>query len=147
MTERRAASVHILLVEDNEGDILLTREAFEERRIVSKLSVVKNGEDAIDFVMKQGKYADAESPDLILLDLNLPMKNGHEVLEEIKSHPIHRRIPIIMLTTSEAQRDINKAYERHVNSFVTKPLDMEEFLDAIIRIEDFWFELIKLPRE
>lgn len=136
--------IHILLVEDNEGDILLTKEALEERRIVNKVSVVKNGIDAIDFLLKQNSYVLEETPDLVLLDINLPKKNGHEVLEVIKSDERSKRIPVIMLTTSSSSRDINLAYSQHVNCFVTKPIDVDDFLKAILSIEDFWVNLVKL---
>lgn len=138
--------LHILLVEDNEGDILLTREAFEERKIITKLSVVKNGKDAVDFIFKVGRFADAESPDLILLDINLPLKSGLEVLREVKGNEDTREIPIIMLTTSSADKDISSAYQGHANSYITKPLEMRDFLDAVLQIEKYWLKLIKLPR-
>jgi CheY-like chemotaxis protein len=136
---------HILLVEDNEGDILLTQEAFQERKIVNKLSVVKNGGDAIDFLFRQGAFKDVERPDLVLLDLNLPVKDGIEVLKVIKTREETQKIPIIMLTTSSSQKDIDRAYFHHANSYITKPLDLEEFMDAILKIEEFWVQLIKLP--
>lgn len=135
--------VHILLVEDNEGDIRLTFEAFEESRIKTQISVVRNGKDALDFVFKKGAFVNAPRPDLILLDINLPILNGHEVLQAIKKDENFRKIPIIMLTTSSNQSDINKAYEYHANSYVTKPLDMHEFLQAIIKIEEFWLQIAK----
>lgn len=137
--------VHILLVEDNEGDILLTREAFEERRIISKISVVKNGKDAVDFIFKQGKFKDADTPDLILMDINMPLKNGLEVLREIKAQSETREIPVIMLTTSSSKSDIKEAYQAYANSYITKPLEMKEFLHAVLQIEDYWLKLIKLP--
>lgn len=138
--------VHILLVEDNDGDILLTKEAFEEGRILTKLSVVKNGGDAVDFLFQRGAFENVERPDLILLDINLPVKSGHEVLELIKSNEQTRKIPIIILTTSSLQKDINQAYNNYANSYVTKPLDMEEFVQAIMKIEEFWLELVKLSK-
>jgi len=138
--------MHILLVEDNEGDILLTTEAFEESKIPTQLSVVKNGEEALNFLFKRGKFEKVERPDLVLLDINLPIKNGHEVLKEIKSNNETRTIPIIMLTTSDSQKDINLAYFNYANSYITKPLDMEEFLEAIQKIEEFWLDLVKLSK-
>jgi CheY-like chemotaxis protein len=138
--------MHILLVEDNEGDILLTTEAFEESKIPTQLSVVKNGEEALNFLFKRGKFENVERPDLVLLDINLPIKNGHEVLKEIKSNNETRTIPIIMLTTSDSQKDINLAYFNYANSYITKPLDMEEFLEAIQKIEEFWLDLVKLSK-
>jgi CheY-like chemotaxis protein len=135
---------HILLVEDNEGDIILTLDAFEESKIKSEVSVVKNGQEALDFLFRRGKYSHAEKPDLILLDINIPIYNGHEVLRQIKSDDVLKKIPVIMLTTSSSQKDINQAYENHSNSYVKKPLDMEEFLQAILKIEEFWLQLSKL---
>lgn len=136
--------VHILLVEDNEGDILLTKEAFKERKVINKMSVVKNGADAIDFVLKKGQYSGVSTPDLILLDINLPIRNGFEVLDTLKSHEESRRIPIIMLTTSSSQKDINKAYDHYANSYVTKPLEIDEFFSAAEKIEEFWIQLSRL---
>lgn len=137
---------HILLVEDNAGDVLLTVEALEERKIINKVSVVRNGKDVLDFVFKRGAYSTAETPDLILLDVNLPLKNGHEVLKAIKSDPNTRQIPVIMLTTSSSETDIKKAYEEHANCYITKPVEVEEFLQAVLSIEEFWFQLVKLPK-
>lgn len=138
-------NAHILLVEDNEGDILLTIEALEERKIINEISVVRNGKEALDFVFKQGKYTDALAPDLILLDVNLPMKNGHEVLQVIKSHEQTRKIPVIMLTTSSSEKDINLSYEHHANCYITKPVDIDAFMAAINSIEEFWIQLVTLP--
>lgn len=132
---------HILLVEDNEGDILLTMEAFEECNVNTEISVAKNGQEALDFVFKRGIYKDAKKPDLILLDINIPIYNGHEVLQQIKADPILKKIPVIMLTTSSNEKDINKAYENHCNSYVKKPLNIIEFLAAIVKIEQFWLQL------
>ncbi|MFA9192101.1 response regulator [Flavobacterium sp. FZUC8N2.13] len=136
--------VHILLVEDNEGDIILTLEAFEESKIKTNISVVRNGRDALDFLFKRKTYSNAEKPDLILLDINMPVFGGHEVLKQIKHDEILKKIPVIMLTTSSAQKDINAAYENHSNSYVVKPIDMDEFLKAILKIEEFWLQLSKL---
>ncbi|HSI76374.1 MAG TPA: response regulator [Lunatimonas sp.] len=136
---------HILLVEDNEGDIILTLEAFEESKIKTDISVVKNGQEALDFLFKRAEFSSAEKPDLIILDINIPIFNGHEVLRQIKEDPILKRIPVIMLTTSSNKKDIHLAYENHGNSFITKPIDMDEFLDAILKIEEFWLQLSKLP--
>jgi CheY-like chemotaxis protein len=137
--------VHILLVEDNEGDILLTKEAFEEAKILVKLSVVKNGKEAMDFLTKQGKHPDAAHPDLVLLDVNLPKKNGHEVLQFIKEHESLKHIPVIMLTTSSSERDINLSYQYHVNCYITKPVDVDDFLKVVATIENFWISIVKLP--
>ncbi|PKQ45823.1 response regulator [Confluentibacter flavum] len=138
--------VHILLVEDNEGDIVLTLDAFEESKIRTKISVVKNGSDALDFVFKRGDYIEVDRPDLILLDINIPIYNGHYVLEKIKEDASLKTIPVIMLTTSSNQKDINKSYENHGNSYVTKPIDMDDFLKVILKIEEFWLQLSKLAK-
>jgi CheY-like chemotaxis protein len=132
---------HILLVEDNEGDIVLTMEAFEESKVKTEISVVKNGKDALDFLFKRGDFVDARKPDFILLDINIPIYNGHEVLKQIKTEHSLKKIPVIMLTTSSNQRDIEEAYKNHCNSYVKKPLDMDEFLEAILKIEAFWLQL------
>ncbi|WP_317042641.1 response regulator [Algoriphagus ornithinivorans] len=134
----------ILLVEDNDGDIFLTLEAFEESKIKTQINVVKNGEDALDFLYQRGEFKDAFKPDLILLDINIPLLNGHEVLKDIKSNKILKKIPVIMLTTSSNKVDIEKAYSNHVNSFVTKPIQMDDFLSAILKIEEFWLNLCTL---
>jgi CheY-like chemotaxis protein len=135
---------HILLVEDNEGDIVLTIDSFEESKIRTEISVVRNGREALHFLFKKEAYKDARKPDLILLDINIPIFNGHEVLRQIKKDPILKKIPVIMLTTSSNTKDIDLAYENHSNSYVTKPLKMEEFLDAILKIEEFWLHLTTL---
>jgi CheY-like chemotaxis protein len=136
----------ILLVEDNEGDIILTLEAFEESKILTNISVVKNGKEALDFLHKRGEFTEVEWPDLILLDINLPILNGHEVLQEIKRDDALRAIPVIMLTTSSNAKDIKTAYSNYTNSYVTKPISMEDFLRAILQIEEFWLQLCKLPK-
>lgn len=138
-------SIHILLVEDNEGDILLTQEAFEESKILNLLSVVRDGREALNFVFQKNGYEQAKRPDLILLDINLPIKNGHEVLQAIKESPEHRSIPIIMLTTSSSERDISLSYKCHANCYISKPVDINEFLAAIASIENFWLNLVQLP--
>ena len=137
--------IHILLVEDNDGDILLTKEALEYAKIHIKLSVAKDGNEAIEFVNKQGKHAEAEIPDLILLDINLPKKNGHEVLQYIKGDELLKHIPIIMLTTSSSERDINSTYNNYANCYITKPVEIDEFLSVIATIENFWISVVKLP--
>ncbi len=136
--------VHILLVEDNEGDIVLTLDAFEESKIKTNISVARNGEEALDFLYKKGQFESATKPDLILLDINIPIFNGHEVLKKIKEDSTLRKIPVIMLTTSSDRKDVNSAYENYCNSYITKPLDMDEFLKAILKIEQFWLQLSKL---
>jgi CheY-like chemotaxis protein len=138
-------TVKILLVEDNEGDILLTREALEEAKIMIKLKVVKDGKEAIDFLNKQGKYTAVQLPDLILLDVNLPKKNGHEVLKYIKETDGLKHIPVIMLTTSSSEKDINESYNNHVNCYITKPVEVDDFLSIVATIENFWISIVKLP--
>ena len=138
-------TVQILLVEDNEGDIVLTIDAFEESKINTEISVARNGQEALDFLYKRNAFLDAKKPDLILLDINLPIYNGHEVLKEIKHDSNLKKIPVIMLTTSAFSNDINKAYDNNCNSYVKKTLDMLEFLEAIIKIENFWLEICTLP--
>jgi CheY-like chemotaxis protein len=137
--------IHILLVEDNEGDIMLTREAFEEAKIANRLDVVRDGQDAIQFLDKTGAYEGVDTPDLVLLDINLPKKNGHEILGYIKSSDKLKAIPVIMLTTSSSDRDIRLSYESFANCYITKPVEVEDFMDAISKIEDFWLSIVKLP--
>lgn len=137
--------IHILLVEDNEGDILLTTEALEERKIINKISVAKDGKEALDFIFKEGAYKNATTPDLILLDVNLPKKSGHEVLQLIKNDDRTAHIPVIMLTTSSSETDINLSYKHHANCYITKPVEVNDFLEAISGIEDFWLNIVKLP--
>jgi len=144
MINQNWKTAHILLVEDNEGDIVLTLEAFEESKVKTEISVVRNGREALDFLFKRGTYENAQKPDLVLLDINIPIFNGHEVLKQIKSDPELKKIPVVMLTTSSSQNDIQKAYENHSNSYIKKPLDMEEFLEAILKIEEFWLQLSTL---
>lgn len=137
---------HILLVEDNEGDIYLTKEALEQSKITNKISVIKNGSDVMGFLTKSSKFPDAETPDLILLDLNLPKKNGLEVLLEIKESEEFQMIPIIMLTTSSSEEDIAESYKRNVNCFITKPVDAESFLKVVLATENFWVQIVTLPK-
>lgn len=138
-------SIHILLVEDNEGDIFLVTEALEEGKIVNKISVARDGKEALDFLNKTGKFENEELPDLILLDVNLPKKNGHEVLEYIKEQDSLKQIPVIMLTTSSSEKDILMSYKNHANCFITKPVDVDNFLKVIYSIENFWINIITLP--
>ena len=137
--------VHILLVEDNEGDILLTREAFEEAKLATRLSIVRDGKQALDFLNKQGNYVNAEMPDLILLDVNLPKKNGHQVLQYVKTNEMLKHLPVIMLTTSSSEKDINLSYNNYANCFITKPVDVNDFLSVITKIENFWISVVNLP--
>jgi CheY-like chemotaxis protein len=138
-------STHILLVEDNDGDILLTTDALEEGKIINKVSVVKDGKQAIDFLNKGEGFADAELPNLILLDINLPKKNGHQVLHYIKTNDKFKHIPIIMLTTSSSENDILAAYKNYANCFITKPVEVNDFIDAVAKIENFWINVVHLP--
>jgi CheY-like chemotaxis protein len=137
--------IDILLVEDNLGDIRLTREALKDSKILNTLNVVRNGEQAIDYLRKTARYADAARPDLILLDLNLPKKNGREVLAEIKTDPELKRIPVVILTTSRAEQDVVETYNLHANCYIVKPVKFDEFANVIRSIEDFWFAIVKLP--
>lgn len=137
--------IHILLVEDNEGDILLTTEALENAKLLTNLSVVKDGKAAMDFLTNAEGYSDVTQPDMLLLDINLPKRNGHEVLKFIKEHDALKHIPVIMLTTSSSPADIELAYKNHVNCFITKPIDADRFFDVIATIENFWFSIVKLP--
>jgi chemotaxis family two-component system response regulator Rcp1 len=139
--------VEILLVEDNEADVRLTREGIKEAKIHNNLNVVRDGEEAMKYLYKRDGYEDAPRPDLILLDLNLPKKDGREVLEEIKSHESLKHVPVVVLTTSEAEKDIVKSYELHANCYVTKPLGLDQFVEVIKAIEDFWFSIVKLPHK
>jgi CheY-like chemotaxis protein len=138
-------SLHVLLVEDNEGDVRLIKEAFSESRIDKKFTVAKDGEDALNYLYKRGDYANTQRPDIILLDINLPRKNGFEVLEKIKSDPDLKRIPVIMLSSSSSEDHIAKSYDLNANCYVTKPVDFNEYTEAVKIIEDFWFQMAKLP--
>ena len=137
--------IHILLVEDNEGDILLTTEALENAKLFTKLSVVKDGKQAMDFLTNEDGYLNASQPDMLLLDINLPKRNGHEVLKFIKENETLQHIPVIMLTTSSSPSDIELAYKNHVNCFITKPIEAHKFLDVIATIENFWVSIVNLP--
>lgn len=139
--------VEILLVEDNPGDVRLTREGLKEGKVRNNLSIAGDGIEAMAFLRREGKYAEAPRPDLILLDLNLPKKDGREVLADIKEDPNLRRIPVVILTTSKAEEDIVKTYNLHANAYVTKPVGFPQFLTAIKCMEDFWLTVVKLPPE
>ncbi len=140
-----SALFEILLVEDNPGDVFLTQEAFRERKISHRLSVVEDGEEAIRFLRREGKYQQAPRPDLILLDLNLPRKGGHELLGDVKADETLRHIPIIVLTTSDAEQDICRAYKLHANCYLTKPIQIEDFITKLRSVEDFWLSVVRLP--
>ena len=141
--ERRP--IDILLVEDNPGDARLTIEALKEAKVCYGLRVVEDGVQAMEFLHKEGAYGDAPTPDLILLDLNLPRMSGQEVLAEIKEDPVLLSIPVIVLTTSEAEKDVLRAYTLHANCYVVKPVNFEQFLDSIKQIKEFWLSVVKLP--
>ena len=138
--------IHILLVDDNEGDVLLTKEALEEAKIVNRISVAYDGMEALRFLKKEPPFRDQETPDLILLDINLPKMDGTEVLGIIKSDPVLKRIPVIMLTTSSSEKDIMTSYNNYANCYITKPVDLERFMDVVRTIEDFWISIVKLPK-
>ena len=140
-------AIEILLVEDNPGDVELTREALATAKISNRLHVVEDGADAIDFLFRRGKFADAPEPDIILLDLNLPTKDGRQVLSEIKTDPNLAKIPIVVLTTSQADEDILRAYQLHANCYITKPIDFNQFLRIVAAIEEFWLSVVKLPKK
>lgn len=145
-TERLLKPIEILLVEDNPGDIDLIKEALETSKIYNALSVVNDGEEAINFLRKKGEYINnAVHPDVVLLDLNLPKKNGQEVLAEIKSDKDLMRIPVVILTSSRNEEDILKSYNLHANCYITKPIDLNQFIKVVQSIEDFWFTIVKLP--
>jgi CheY-like chemotaxis protein len=146
MIDRRSGGpVEILLVEDNPGDVRLTREAWKEGKLRNNLHVAEDGVEALAFLRRQGRHGDAARPDLILLDLNLPRKDGREVLAEIKQDPNLKHIPVVILTTSKAEQDILKTYDLHANCYITKPLDMDQFIRVVKSIEEFWLETVTLP--
>jgi chemotaxis family two-component system response regulator Rcp1 len=147
VTKSLPRHIEILLIEDSPADILLTREAFEESRILNSLHVAEDGVQAMDFLYKRGAYASAPRPDLILLDLNLPRKNGREVLAEIKADSDLKKIPIVILTTSSAEEDVLKAYDLNANCYVVKPVGFDNFMEAIQSIRHFWFSIVTLPPE
>jgi CheY-like chemotaxis protein len=139
--------VEVLLVEDNPGDIRLTQEAFKEGRILVNLTVATDGVQALEMLNHRGPYGAVARPDLILLDLNLPRKNGREVLIEIKADEVLKRIPVIVMTTSRADQDIHRAYSLNANCYITKPVELDEFLNVVRSIEDFWLTIVTLPRD
>jgi CheY-like chemotaxis protein len=141
----RSRPVEILLVEDNLGDARLTEEALKEGKIRNNLHHVKDGVEALAFLRRQGGYAGAPTPDIVLLDLNLPKKDGRQVLAEMKADEALKTIPVVVLTTSEAEQDILRSYELHANCYVTKPVDLEKFISIVRAIEDFWLAVVKLP--
>lgn len=144
---RLSRPVEVLLVEDNPGDVRLTQEALKDGRVLVNLTVAADGVEAMEVLKRQGQFSEKVRPDLILLDLNLPKKNGREVLEEIKADDELKRIPVIVMTTSKAEQDIYKAYNLNANCYVTKPVDLDDFLNVVRSIEDFWLTIVTLPRE
>jgi CheY-like chemotaxis protein len=137
--------IDILLVEDNPGDVVLVEEVLSDSKMWNRLHVVSDGEQAMEFVRRQGKHAGAPRPDLILLDLNLPKKSGREVLREVKTHPDLKTIPVVVLTSSKSDDDVVKSYELHANAYILKPVDFHQFMKVMRAIEDFWFVTVKLP--
>ena len=145
--ETLSRPIDILLVEDSPADVRLTREALAEGKVRNRLSVVADGMEAMSFLRRRSRFADAPRPDLILLDLNLPRKDGREVLEEVKADPDLRRIPVVVLTTSGAEEDILRSYNLHANCYITKPMDLDKFFAVIKAIDDFWLTVVRLPAE
>ncbi len=146
-TQTPLRPAEVLLVEDNPGDARLTLEALKEGKVLNRVSVVPDGVEAMAFLHREGPYADAPRPNLILLDLNLPKKDGREVLAEIKADPDLKRIPVVILTTSRAEEDIARTYDLHANCYITKPVDLDKFLEVVRSIEDFWLAFVQLPQE
>lgn len=145
MTKQQIHPIEILLVEDNPGDVILTREAFSEAKICNNIHVAQDGEEAIAYLQKEAGYEDSKKPDLILLDLNLPKIDGREVLDKVKSNDNLKRIPVVVLTSSEAEQDIIKTYDLHANSYVVKPIDLDQFIKVVNAVENFWFSVVTLP--
>ncbi|GIG27920.1 response regulator [Cellulomonas marina] len=137
--------VEVLLVEDDSGDVLMTREAFEDNKLRNRLTVVPDGVSALEYLRKEGPHADAPTPDLVLLDLNLPRKSGREVLDEMKRDETLRSIPVVVLTTSEAEEDVRSSYALHANAYVTKPVDFDRFIEVVRQIDEFFVEVVRLP--
>ncbi len=146
MTEQPERQVEILLVEDDPGDVLMTREAFADYKLRNQLHVVNDGADALAFLRQEGEYEGKPRPDLVLLDLNLPRMDGREVLEAIKSDAELASIPVVVLTTSEAEDDVLRSYSLHANAYVTKPVDFERFIEVVRQIDDFFVTVVRLPR-
>lgn len=145
MTSAAGRAIDILLVEDDPGDELITREAFEHNKLKNRLHVAHDGEEGLDYLYKRGRFEEAARPDLILLDLNLPKYDGRQLLEKIKSDPDLARIPVVVLTTSSAEEDILKSYKLHANAYVTKPVDLDQFMRAVRQIDEFFVQVVRLP--
>ncbi|MFI2104713.1 response regulator [Isoptericola sp. NPDC019693] len=144
MTDQQAG-IEVLLVEDDPGDVLMTREAFDEHKVANRLSVVADGVSAMAFLRKEGEHAEAPTPDLILLDLNLPRMDGREVLAAVKADERLKHIPVVVLTTSEAEEDVLRSYSLHANAYVTKPVDFDRFIQVVRQIDDFFVTVVRLP--
>ena len=147
MTKPQPKIVEILLVEDNPGDVVLTKEAFADAKIHNNINVAADGEEALKYLRKEGEFANATVPDIILLDINLPKKDGREVLAEIKVDEVLRRIPVVVLTSSKAEQDVVDVYDLHANSYLVKPVSLEKFIDVVNAIESFWFSVVVLPTD
>lgn len=145
MTTPEGRAIDILLVEDDPGDELITREAFEHNKLKNRLHVAHDGEEGLNYLYRRGEFADAPRPDLILLDLNLPKYDGRQLLEKVKSDPDLSRIPVVVLTTSSAEEDILKSYKLHANAYVTKPVDLDQFMKAVRQIDEFFVQVVRLP--
>ncbi len=145
MTTPEGRAVDILLVEDDPGDELITREAFEHNKLENRLHVAHDGEEGLNYLYRRGEFADAPRPDLILLDLNLPKYDGRQLLEKIKSDPDLARIPVVVLTTSSSEEDILRSYQLHANAYVTKPVDLDQFMKAVRQIDEFFVQVVRLP--
>ncbi len=143
--KRKVETIDILLVEDNPGDVRLTKEALRDAKVLNDVHVAKDGVEAMQFLHKEARFENVPTPDLILLDLNLPRKDGREVLAEVKADPKLKRIPIVILTTSKADEDIIKTYNLHANAYITKPVDLNRFVEIIHTLEEFWFSIVRLP--
>jgi CheY-like chemotaxis protein len=145
--ENGSHTIVILLVEDNPGDTRLVIEAMREAKLENYIHVVEDGVEAMQFLRREGRFGDAPRPDLILLDLNLPKKDGRAVLAEVKTDPVLKRIPVVVLTTSQAEEDVLRAYELHANCYITKPVDMEQFMKVVAQIDEFWIRVVTLPKK
>lgn len=145
MALNQERQIEILLVEDNPGDVRLTQEVFKEGKIRNKLNVAWNGEEALAYLHREGRFAQAPRPDIILLDLNLPRKGGREVLAEIKADAKLKCIPVVILTTSQAEKDITESYNQHANCYIVKPVELDQFINLVRTIEGFWLQIVKLP--
>ena len=147
MNQAMIKPIEILLVEDNEGDVFLTRRAFEKAKLANNIEVAADGEIAMDMLRRQGEYSTLSKPDIVLLDINLPKKDGKQVLKEMKEDEELRRIPVVILTSSQAEQDVIKSYDEHASSYIVKPINLEKFRDVVTAIEDFWFSVVVLPKE